>query len=78
MYPPVPVVAPETESEYTLFAVIFAAVAVTFIPTNGVIVPVAEVSDKLVESENTVFPLMLITGEILALVIPNTVPSCST
>jgi hypothetical protein len=32
MYPPVPVVAPETESEYTLFAVIFAAVAVTFYP----------------------------------------------
>jgi hypothetical protein len=47
-YPPV-VVAPETESEYTLFAVIFAAVAaVTFIPTNGVIVPVAAF-DKLVE-----------------------------
>jgi hypothetical protein len=68
------VVAPETESEYTLFAVIFAVVAaVTFIPTNGVIVPVAAF-DKLVESENTVFPLMLITGEILALAIPNTVP----
>jgi hypothetical protein len=56
-------------SEYTLFAVIFAAV--TFIPTNGVIVPVA--FDKLVESEN-IFPLMLITGEILALAIPTIPP----
>jgi hypothetical protein len=34
---------------------------------------VAAAFDKLV-SENTVFPLMLITGEILALAIPNTVP----
>jgi hypothetical protein len=45
--PPVPVVPPETESEYTLFAVIFAVIAaVTFIPTNGVIVEVAAF-DKL-------------------------------